>query len=314
MLTPSPSSDLVDKVLARLAGLRRSLATMDELNLTSSGPNLADSDDDNEEDSEDDDGSDDDELMQDASQLWDQGDLDEEGSSDEDMGGMLNGLSDGELEEVMGEVDDDATAEDLMEKVKARQEAKAGGASLSSLHELLPAPPTNGKPTKEKKNKKQKGIIIPDLPPLAVSRRDSSSTKQVNDDFLEPTSLSKTDQTDKASKRHTLRFHVSQVHQKSVKREQGSGRRVGGDDDLPRRSKERSRAEVLKRQEHGGRGGEALDGEEWGETDKREAREVRGEAEGEEGEDGYYELVKSGREEEKANKKRKYDEERREEK
>jgi U3 small nucleolar RNA-associated protein 3 len=118
--------------------------------------------------------------------------------------------------------------------------------------------------------------------------------------------LSLGDAQDKAAKRHTLRFHVSQVNQKQKRREAGNGRRVGGDDDIPLRSKERARREVLKRQEHGGAKGEALDGGEWDEDDKVVADSVRGGATAAAEED-YYDLVKTGKEVKRKTKKENYD-------
>ncbi|KAK4704283.1 U3 small nucleolar RNA-associated protein 3, partial [Phenoliferia sp. Uapishka_3] len=343
LLTASPSPDLVTKVLDRLSTLRSALATMEELDLTSG--QLEDSEDDDESDSDEDDEEEGESML--ASDMWDLGaqagssdeeeDLEEmlEGESEEDSeeesgeeGGesMLGGLDDDELEAIMDEMDEDATADELMVRVDAYRREKFGlppadGGSVSDDEEEENASTSAGskrrridpsasssKTPRSKKSKLSTPSIIPTLAPLSTkssssSRPKKSTTPTSGSDYLDPTSLSLTDLSDKASKRHTLRFHVSQIHQKQVKRESGGKNRVGGDEDLPRRSKERSRREVLKRQEHGGAAGEALDGEEWGEGDLKTARGVKGD----DGDGEYYDLVKSEKEGGKREKQAKYD-------
>ncbi|KAI5481282.1 hypothetical protein MNV49_004904 [Pseudohyphozyma bogoriensis] len=343
LLTPAPAQSLVDKVLARLSSLRSSLATMEELDLTSA--QVEDSDDDEEEDSEE--GEDDEDSgMMFASDVWDlneeemkdreellaldgeDSEEDDEGSDEDDMEGesLLEGLDDDEIEQLMSEMPPNASADDLIAKVQELQRKKGvpvfeddeeDDEEDEDEDEDEPVQDVAvGQKRKrgEVQAEKKKGVVIPTLAPLASTSKKStkapvSSTNGANDDFIESTTLSAADSSDKASKRHTLRFHVSQVHQKQMKREAGNGRRIGGDDDLPRRSKERSRREVLKRQEHGGKAGEALDEMDWDEEDKRAAGIVREEAGGDDG-DGYYDLVKQGREEGRAAKKAAYDSER----
>ncbi|ORY73586.1 hypothetical protein BCR35DRAFT_307014 [Leucosporidium creatinivorum] len=360
LLSPSPSSDLLSKVLARLSSLRQALATMEELDLTSAQYEESEGSSDEAEDDE--------EGML-ASEMWDAGgaegsneesqELDEEDmrmlmemehresddeeefdSEDEDEEGgedsMLAGMTDEELEELMASMPADADADMFIKAVEQAQRQKAGlpvdDDEEDGDDDLPPSAfddemddyemndiGANSKKNQKKKAKKasKKEIIIPDLP-SSSSRKIASlptSSSNVNDDYLDPTALSLTDSSDKASARHSLRFHVSQVKQKAAKREAGHGRRIGGDDDLPRRSKENARREVLKRQEHGALGdgkGEALDGGDWNEEDKRVARGVKGisGAEEEISAEDYYEAVKAGREEGRAAKKAKYDEER----
>jgi U3 small nucleolar RNA-associated protein 3 len=336
LLSPAPSPDLLTKVLARLSSLRTALATMEELDLTSA--QYEDSEEDDAEDESDDEEGEG--LL--ASELWDlggaqevdsEGDSDEEEISEEDdmrmlmdedgefdsdeedevTDSMLSGLDDDELEALMADMAGDADADMLIERVKQVQRAKKGLPATTKDDDTPRAADARPKSSKKSKKNKNKEVAVPLLAPLPsrkIAPIPSSSSKPVNDDYLDPTSLSLTDSSDKASARHTLRFHVSQIHQKSVKRESGHGRRVGGDDDLPRRSKENARREVLKRQEHGGSAGEALDGMDWNEEDKKAARRVKGGDAGDvEGEE-YYDLVKKGREEGRAAKKAKYDGER----
>lgn len=258
---------------------------------------------------------------------------------DENVESMLGGLDDDELEGLMASMPADADADMFIRRVEQVQREKNGLPPLDDDEEPPSAfdneelddyemndivgESTSSKKNKKKKGKKSKEIVVPELAPLASSSRKiaslpTTSSTNVNDDYLDPTSLSLTDSSDKASNRHSLRFHVSQVKQKAAKRESGHGRRICGDDDLPRRSKENARREVLKRQEHGAVGdgkGEALDGGEWTEEDRKAARGVKGQTAVEEvdGED-YYDMVKQGQEQERSAKKAKYDGDRLEEK
>lgn len=260
-------------------------------------------------------------MMQENGEDYDSGD-------EEITDSMIGGLDDDELEELMADMAGEEDGDELIERVKAIQRAKHGLPPLATSATISNSASTststgNGNGTAEVKQKKKRGrskaqrkreaatssllnLTSPSsLPPssLALSAPNLSSA---NDDYLDPTFLSMADLSDKAARKHTLRFHVSQVHQKTVKRESGGANRIGGDDDLPRRSKERSRREVLKRQEHGGGKGEELDGEDWNESDKKRARGGETGGEGEVEED-YYDLVKRETREGKVAKKVKYD-------
>ncbi len=263
---------------------------------------------DSEEDDEDDDELEDDEEM-----------MDEDGYDSEaeaEMEENLMQMTHDELELLKEDMAGDEDAEMLIATVNRVQRRKAGLPSDDdeSDDELAPAPVS----TKKAGKRQLAPAVIPTLAPLASSsklakaRRPAASA--VNDDFVDPQTLSRTDASDKANKKHSLRFHVSQVNQRQHKRENANAARIGGDDDLPRRSKERSRREVLKRQEHGGQAGEALDGADWDETDRAMAAAVKGKAaevNGDGDDDGdYYDLVKMSKGEERAAKKAKYDDER----
>ena len=316
--------------MTRLTSLRSALATMEELELTA-----GDIDDPDSSDEDDDDGkmlaSQAFDMDHDGDDLSDEEEEDFNSEDEEVTDSMLAGLADSELEELMKDMAGDSDADALIARVKQVQRAKLG---LPPLEEEEMAMDVEEVPKKKKrggrKSKAEKRIeareaalasgqaskntlnLGPLLPPIASTRKNASaiaSTSRSNneeDDFLDPVSLSHTDLNDKAARKHTLRFHVSQVHQKSVKRESGGKQRIGGDDDLPRKSKEAARREVLKRQEHGGKGktGEALDGMEWDEEDKRTAEGASGG--GEEGED-YYDLVKRETREGKVAKQVEYD-------
>ena len=200
---------------------------------------------------------------------------------DSEEEGMLEGLDDDEIERIMDTMDEDASADDLMAAIAVYRALKDDSSLPPSSSSAVPpknkrkaSPPLSSLPSRSKKAKHATPAPLPTLAPLPSSSRPKkpSTPKAAQDDYADATSLSLTDATDKASKRHSLRFHVSQVSQKTARRESGGKNRVGGDEDLPRRSKERSRREVLKRQEHGGGKGEELDGMDWAEDDREVAK------------------------------------------
>ncbi|GAA5894799.1 hypothetical protein JCM8208_006075 [Rhodotorula glutinis] len=385
LVAPSPPPPaLVEKVLARLSSLRERLATMEELDLTSTTYGAEDEDEDEDEDDEDDEGEEvraptkgrqGRDLL--ASEAMDfhaslEGDSDGSGSSGEDddddegeevTDSMLAGLDDDELEALMGELGPGDGAAELMRRVRSRQAEKGvvvveGEGEGGEDEEMLDEEEEDSAEEQErarieaarraKKEAKRLGKgkggstsssgtgVVPALAPLARTKpspspstttpRPSSSSSSSRaasaaSDLLDPLALSASDRADKASSRHTLRFHVSQVAQKAARRE---ARRTGleGDDDVPRRSKEQARREVLKRQEHGAakdaKERAALDGGEFDEDDRRAAKAVRGDAAVEAGEEGaggdadddYYDLVAAEKDEGRRAKKAKYDDER----
>ncbi|KWU45189.1 hypothetical protein RHOSPDRAFT_16686 [Rhodotorula sp. JG-1b] len=324
LLQPTaPEQELVDKVLARLSSLRGALATMEELDLTSADLalsksrrlvppeemfNLADSD---------------------AS--TDPSDDDDDEEMDEITDSMLVGIDDDELEELMAELGPGDGADVLMEKVRAKQRdkgievAEEDDKDDEEEEEEDENEEEEEVPVVAKKATSRKPPTIPTLPKLAPmstsnpksARAAGGNSTSAAADLLDPLSLSNTDRADKASKRHTLRFHAAQVEQKASKRD-ARRRGLEGDDDVPRRSKEQARREVLKRQQHGAaKDAEArarLDGDDFGEDDERDARAVRGEAaaggqnDDDDGGDGYYDLVAAEKSEGRQAKKARYDE------
>jgi len=332
--TPQPSS-LLTKVLNRISSLRQSLATMEELDLTTATYGDGSENEDSEEDGEE---MDDGKML--ASEMFDfhnglNEDDSEEDEEDDEEGeeiteSMLEGLDDDELEEIMQDVRPEEGAEGLMRRVRQRQREKGmvvaedpedeemldddegDSEELSDEEEeeeLIEPPP--------KKVKKVSGPVIPTLAPLSSTSRKSSSrpvsTSASTSDYLDPAALSHGDLADKTSSRHSLRFHVSQVAQKAARRQQ-LATAVGGDDDVPRRSKEQARREVLKKQQHGAKDAvaEKLDGGDWDEEDRKAAKAVRGAVKDDGDDDGgddedYYDLVKMEKDEGRAAKKAKYD-------
>lgn len=277
---------------------------------------------------------------------------DDDGDEGEEVSdSMLAGLDDDELEALMGELGPGDGAEELMKRVRAKQAQKMGleaGSEEDDEEMLLDGEESDeaeGDEDEEeqrriaaaraaKKQSKRKGGAVPSVPalaPLPRGKQPSSAgpaastlprpSASAASDYLDPLALSASDVADKASSRHTLRFHVSQVAQKAARRE---ARRVGleGDDDVPRRSKEQARREVLKRQEHGAakdaKERAALDEGEFDDEDRKAARAVRGEgADGEEeggggwgDDDDYYDLVAAEKDEGRRAKKAKYEDDR----
>ncbi|GAA5891924.1 hypothetical protein JCM6882_007407 [Rhodosporidiobolus microsporus] len=352
LLTPlparQPSHDtVVDAVLTRLSSLRQSLATMEELELTSASYGAEEGSEDEEEEEEEGvpraKGKRRDMLAYEAldfaaSLEGEDGDSDLDLDDEDDEEGeeitdsMLAGLDDGEVEALVGSLKPGDGAEELMRLVRGRQREKGlpvgrGGSDeededeedeeMSDFEEEEPV-------EKKRKENKPKGIVVPALAPAATKPSKAyskssraASTSAAASDYLDPLALSSTDKADKSSARHSLRFHVSQVAQKAAKREQRTKQGLEGDEDAPRRSKEQARRAVLQRQEHGaakaGKEGSALDGGEFGEEDRRAARAVRGEEyEGEGGgeggdDDDYYDLVSAEKAEGRKAKKVKYD-------
>ncbi|CUA71601.1 putative protein C3B8,09 [Schizosaccharomyces pombe 972h-] [Rhizoctonia solani] len=126
------------------------------------------------------------------------------------------------------------------------------------------------------------------------------------------TQLGYADASDKAGRRKSLRFHTSKIESTSNRRSTArSG--MGGDDDLPyrERRKEQKRRDL-------GEGGDDLEMDEAGDADgmgadtvsvgkrNRNASEQL-EDDGSEGEDGYYELVRTAKKQKKEEKKAEYE-------
>ncbi|KDN34619.1 hypothetical protein RSAG8_12281, partial [Rhizoctonia solani AG-8 WAC10335] len=179
--------------------------------------------------------------------------------------------------------------------------------------------------TSETREKKKKGsspkpvfdLVEPEFTATKTkekARQDSTLGMDVDIEALgDPTQLSHTDASDKAGRRKSLRFHTSKIESTSNRRSTArSG--MGGDDDLPyrERRKEQKRRGL-------GEGGDDLEMNEGGDGDtgmdtdaasigkrNRNASEQLGD-DGSEGEDGYYELVRTAKKQKKEEKKAEYE-------
>lgn len=323
---------LVVQVLERIAGVRKALATMEDLDMTAGN-----SDDEDEDDLELDDDEElydeEDDMLALASENFDapspvdseQDDDEGEGEDEDAAEELLAGLTDDEVESVMSSLAPRAGMDEL---VRAVEQFKAKKMATRKAAKAVNGTSTTTEATKPKRNRRRsrarktdaerEGLDIPELAPASASSSKPSRTAARVDDYLEPTALETGDASDKARAKHSLRFHVGQARAKENRRERRQAGMLGGDDDVPRRTKEMARQEALKRQRHGHDESEstALDGEDddgWTEKDRKRAREVRDEEPSDDDygdAEGYYDLVKASKTDERAAKKARYEQER----
>jgi len=202
-------------------------------------------------------------------------------------------------------------------KAKAGNKRKAISASSESDEESdeETAQLKNGKKkrrTRARKNGQNKATHIPLLNLEAPSSRKSAvpvaTPSTFNDDFVDPTSLTAAEVSEKGAKTKSLRFYTSKIAATSARRAGAGKERGGGDYDVPYRSKERAREAALRKQQHGT--GEApentdLDTAGFDDADFALAHQVNDAAPAE---DGYYDLVSSSKKAEKQAKKEAYEE------
>lgn len=117
-------------------------------------------------------------------------------------------------------------------------------------------------------------------------------TKEDDSDFGDETELTAYELAEKAKRKKSLKFYTAQIAQKANKRGT-AGRETGGDTDIPYRERLKDRqarlnAEAEKRGKRSQQPGDDLGGES-DEDDKRQAREIRGEANSDG--DEYYDMV-----------------------
>lgn len=237
------------------------------------------------------------------------------------MARMNAGAGDDEDEDE--EIDEEADAENLWHQagleddeldglLADQDEAMAG---FSDEEEVVAAPPKKQKKKRERGRKnKSKAIEVdeddedvtptatftplaePEFAPSSKKSKKAADTFVVEDTLGDATSLADADAADKEHKKRTLRFHTSKIAATSARRSAARDRRMGGDDDIPYRDRQAARDAALRKNAPKGDGGEALDGSDWTESDRKRAREVREEAEeaadDDDGDDGYYDLVK----------------------
>lgn len=344
-------------VLQRLLQLKEALSQMENLDFAGDGSGSEDESDPDEfaagfegesfmQDGDDDDDDDDDEADDDDDddELLGLGGGSMDGKRDaaaerEWRQKMLEGLEEGELEELMAE----------MARMKRGEGALSDESDddLDDGEELPPAKPV--KKVKKTETKKVKKTVAPAFPTIdeptpsfsssskprkakASSSSKRSAAAAGDDDVLaEPTTLSAPDSSAKDAAKHSLRFHTSKIESAASRRASARSGRMGGDDDVPYRNKQAGRDAALRKNSGAGAGngdGDDLDGEEWGEADRAAAKAVRdmdgvdmvdeggdGDDGGDagEGDDGYYQLVKKRKREEKEEKQAAYDEAREEE-
>lgn len=229
---------------------------------------------------------------------------------DEDEDSELEEWEQRELAKAKKSAGPDKASKQAAKKQK-QKEKKAAAASSSkpkkSIFPTLEEPtPTFSNPTASTSSKKAR----------SSSKPSPSTSTTVDDPHSESTTLTLADSSAKASARHSLRFHTSKIDSASARRSSARQGRMGGDEDIPYRNKQAGRDAALRKNAPKGAVGQDtdLDGAEWGEEDRKTARDVKGldrelgAAEDMEGDDGYYQLVKKRKREEKEEKQEAYDE------
>ena len=151
----------------------------------------------------------------------------------------------------------------------------------------------------------RKSILKNQKAPVTAVNGDADS------DFGDEAALTAQEAAEKAQKKKSLRFYTSQIAQKANKRG-AAGRDAGGDEDLPHKERLRDRQARLAREaENRGKqpakASEQLNDNDSGDEveELRLAREIRGD--GEEDEDGYYDMVTAKAKAKKADKKARAD-------
>jgi len=271
-------------VLPRLLTLKQAMTSLERLDF---GPNS-----DNDEDDDDDD---DDDMQF----LWGDHNLAE--------------LDEAELRELIREAQELMAPQALQRKEKKRPES-------------IPNGEPEGKKSKSKGKEKEGGgkkkrehifdLEEPEFVPASALSDASSGAKSkpsphTASAFGEYTSLDAIDAQDKAAHKRSLRFHTTKIESASSRRAKARGATMGGDDDIPYKEREKAKearlsAESKRKAEKGllGQGGEDLE-------DVPEARGMKRGREEMDGEDavsadGYYELVKRQKREQKDEKKAQY--------
>lgn len=292
-------------ILPRLAQLKEGVAMLEELDFDAASVDGEDEDEEGEEidGAEDDDDDDDEELADGKAELLGRlvgvpgGGLDWDDADEVWEGGELE---DGELDDLRQDAEGELSDENAdLEEDEEEEESVV--------------PKKNSK--KDKKDKKDKSankkskfaIEEPEFVPAAKSKQSSRSRNDDEDQFGDATVLSAADSADKSAKKRSLRFHTSKIAATSARRAAAREARLGGDDDIPYRSKQAARDAVLQRNSAAGNGGEDLDGSEWSDKDRKRAREIMEAEDAVEADDGYYELVKKRKTESKQAKKEEYE-------
>jgi U3 small nucleolar RNA-associated protein 3 len=301
--TDKDALSLKGKVIARVTELREAVSSLEEQGLDG---NSDDEDEDDEREFGHLDKEELQELLQDASMgsLVYDSEESEEGSEDEDS----EEEEDDEDELIIpppppkkrkrGAGEDEGR--EAKKAVKEKKQAKGAKKSVGGL-EPIPFPEDNS--TSSSSSRRAMGA--------------EGADEQLDLDFVDPPTLSSADREDKASRRKSLRFYTAKIDAKVAKRAQGGLKgkeRLGGDEDVPYRSREQSRRQVLQRQgAAAAKGAEAeadLDAMDWDQDDKDVAAGVM---DGEDDGDGYYDLVKRAKAQKKAEKKQAHDKAREEE-
>ncbi|EGG07609.1 uncharacterized protein MELLADRAFT_116198 [Melampsora larici-populina 98AG31] len=277
--TPSQTTPVMGEVMLALLELRTSLNKMDEYGLT--GDSV-------------------DEELEDMSDLMD---ACREDYLDHDFSQELEELQD----------DHDAIHDNARPLVSLGElPAKSSKKSKSSSSKSRQGDPESS--SKAKKRKRSAQSIEVEDPNLALSflpkRSETGSLPSHNqsdfNDFIEPTSLTASEDQQKSSGKRNLRFYTAKIDAKGKRREKaihGVDGNATGDSDLPYHTKEARRREFLQNQDHGQPLGS--DDESGLEADVSYGQETDPDQSGD-----YHDTIKELKQSAKIAKKAKYDEQR----
>ncbi|KAJ9113838.1 hypothetical protein QFC19_000031 [Naganishia cerealis] len=289
-------------ILPRLAQLKEGVSMLEDLDFDAASV------DDEDEDDEEDEGVDgvdeedeDEELANGKAELIGRL-VDSTGVDWDDADNLWQGgeLEENELEDLREDAKDEMSDDDLDLDDAEDEEPEI----------VLPKAKSSKKDKRDKNfNKKSKfALEEPEFVPASKNKKSAAGSRNdENDEFGDATVLNAADSADKSAKKRSLRFHTSKIAATSARRAAAREALLGGDDDIPYKSKQAARDAVLRRNSAAGDGGEDLDGSDWSEKDRKRAREVMEAEDAVEADDGYYELVKKRKTEEKQARKEEYD-------
>ncbi|WVQ73479.1 hypothetical protein IAR50_003051 [Cryptococcus sp. DSM 104548] len=244
-------------------------------------------------------------------------------NGDEDDLWQNEGLDKDELAELLQDAGEDAEDIRALAAKSSKKKEEKSKKSKKNAEELDFEALLEGteKPKKSKKLKKsndsEASSSIPAFAPLAEpdffpSKKSKSKFSTDNSDVLgDPTALTDADYTDKQSRKRSLAFHTSKINSTLARRAEGRAKRMGGDDDLPYRDKRKARDAALRKNGPSAEGEDLEDVSAGSEKTKKRARDEdagddEGAGEADEA-DGYYELVKRRRKDEKDAKQAEHD-------
>ncbi|EED81030.1 predicted protein [Postia placenta Mad-698-R] len=272
-------------VLPRLLVLKRSLATLEDLDF-----DLSDDDGGGDDSSSDENAS-----VEGANGLW--------------SPAKRKGLEFGELEDLLQEAN----------AVIVSQGAEDPD-TRSPKRRVKPAVPEEP-PKKKRKTGKSSAdakpatpvfdLVEPDLaqPKAASSSAGRPASSAATDVYGEATALPAADAADKMARKKSLRFHAARIESTAARRQHARSAAMGGDDDIPYRERKKEKEQRAAREaaKRRGAGGDDLDDAE-PEARKPEKKRAREDDEGSGSEaggdgDGYYELVQRHSKEKREQKK-----------
>ncbi|WVQ84350.1 hypothetical protein IAT38_006502 [Cryptococcus sp. DSM 104549] len=228
------------------------------------------------------------------------------------------GLEDDELAELLrdAEADDEEEIQHLAKKKKGKKskskKAEAEIAFDESDEEEIAAKPKKVKKSKKAASSSSAPAFAPlDEPEFFTSKPSKSRPTSAADELDplgDPTALTDADFSDKQTRKRSLAFHTSKINATLARRAEGRANRMGGDEDLPYRDKRKARDAALQRNGPRAEGEDLEDVSAGAGVEKKEKKRARDEMEdldgegegGEDDADGYYELVKRRRKEDKA--------------